>query len=1035
MRGMQKVRDMRLRFKLLSAYLGLTVTLFAAGGLGALYLTKHAIQSNIESELRHSTRTIINMVQIVTHGAIKNYLRAVAERNVEIARQIYQQHLDGQLTEAQARQEIRSILLGQTIGKTGYIYCIDSQGVAVVHPRRGVEGNNWSHFEFVQQQKRIKTGYIEYQWQNPGEVSQRPKALYMAYFAPFDWIISVSSYRDEFTQLLPMAEIRRSVKTLKFGPSGYAFIVDFEGNVIVHPELEGQNILTVTGGEKQFFKRMRSDAFGQVTYWWQNPGDPKPRLKLTQFGHLPELEWIIGSSGYFDEIYAPIRKVRNITLLFIGAAVVLSVILTLSISNSITRRLVHLMTVISKGDQGDLTVRAISDSNDEIGRLSHLFNGFLERLQSYHRQLVDEVEEHRSTAQSLRQAHDFNALILSTVDALVIVVDPDGRVLSFNRACEICSGYTAAEMRGLSFFDTLIPAEEKKRLRTALDDLVQNKEDNRVTVHWIAKDGSRRLIQWTGAIAPGIEGSTPLIVCAGIDITDQKAIETALQESEAQFEAVFNQTFQLIGILAPDGTIRGVNQTALDFAGIQLDALIGLKFWESPYWHHSRDMQNKAKMAVEQASQGTFSRMEVTHLRRDGDIRTFDFSVKPIRGEAGQVFMLIVESRDITTQKQMEAQLLQSKKMDAIGTLAGGIAHDFNNNLQAISGYTQLLLMDDYGSVRQKEMLATIQHACDHGRELTRQLLTFSRKVESRLVPLDLNAELEPVVKLLGRTLPRMIEINTHLTDDLRIVEADPTQFEQIVMNLGINAGHAMQGGGRLTIETRNVDLDENFCRGQVEIAPGKYALLSITDTGHGMDADIRAHIFDPFFTTRETGAGTGLGLAMVYGIVKNHRGAITCSSEPGQGTTFNIYFPAVTTAAPIAASPVEEQAIVGGSENVLVVDDDQDIRQLGRELLERHGYQVCEASDGETALSVFRQDGPTLDLIILDLNMPGMGGLRCLQEIRAIDPSIPVLIASGHAPEGGEKTTLDDMAQGYVNKPYHLKTLLRVVRQTLDHA
>ena len=974
------------------------------------------------------------MVQVAAHGAIKNYLRAIAESNLEIVSQTYQRHLDGQLSKAQARKEIRSILLGQTIGKTGYIYCLDSEGIAVVHPRRGVEGNNWSHFEFVRQQTVIKTGYLEYQWQNPGEAAARPKALYMTYFEPFDWIISVTTYRDEFNQLLPMEEIRRSVKTPKFGPSGYAFILDYNGNIIVHPELEGQNLLTMTGGESQFFEQMRATSFGQITYWWQNPTDPAPREKLTLFGHIPELQWIIGSSGYLSELYAPIRKARNVFLLFITFSVVLSIILTLSISRSITRRLDHLMAVISKGDQGDLAVRAVVDANDEIGRLSRLFNGFLERLQSFHRQLAGEVQEHRSTAQSLRQAHDFNSLILSTVDALVIVVDPQGRVVSFNRACENCSGYAAAEIQGQSFIDILIPAEEKRYIRAALDALVYRKKADRVLVHWITKDGQRRLIQWTGALAQGPEGR-PLVVCAGMDITDQKAIETALQKSEAQFEAVFNQTFQLIGILAPDGTIRGANQTALDFAGIRQDALTGVKFWDTPYWQHSAAMQRKARLAVEMGRQGKFSRMEVTHLRKDGQIRTFDFSLKPVHDDSGQIFMLIPESRDITAIKQMEAQLLQSKKMDAIGTLAGGIAHDFNNNLQAISGYTQLLLMDDYGSVRQKEMLATIQHACDHGRELTRQLLTFSRKIESRPVPLDLNAELQPVVKLLGRTLPRMIEINTELAQDLRIVKADSTQFEQVVMNLGINAGHAMPDGGRLTIATCNVDLDQDDCRRYLAASPGPYVRLSVTDTGIGMDADTCAHIFEPFFTTRETGAGTGLGLAMVYGIVKSHNGAIVCDSEPGLGTTFDIYFPAAATPAPIAVPPPEPQAIAGGSEQILVVDDDKDIRQLGRALLERFGYRVVEASDGETALSIFQQDRASLDLIILDLNMPGMGGLQCLQKMRAIDPAIRVLIASGHTPDGKEKAILDDLAQGYVNKPYRLETMLRVVRQTLDRS
>jgi hypothetical protein len=219
---LNKLRNLRLRTKLLVAYLGLAVFLFTSGGIGAYYLVERAIRTNIENDLRHATRAIINMVETTAQGSIKNYLRAVAERNLEMAHLIHGRHLNGRLTELEARREIRALLLSQTIGNTGYIYCIDSRGMATVNPNTDVQGNSWLHFDFVRQQTRQKTGYLEYQWQNPGEPSARPKALYMTYFAPFDWIISVSTYREEFLEILCLDEIRRSVKELQFGESGYA---------------------------------------------------------------------------------------------------------------------------------------------------------------------------------------------------------------------------------------------------------------------------------------------------------------------------------------------------------------------------------------------------------------------------------------------------------------------------------------------------------------------------------------------------------------------------------------------------------------------------------------------------------------------------------------------------------------------------------------------------------------------------------------------------------------------------------------------
>jgi nitrogen-specific signal transduction histidine kinase/ActR/RegA family two-component response regulator len=395
--------------------------------------------------------------------------------------------------------------------------------------------------------------------------------------------------------------------------------------------------------------------------------------------------------------------------------------------------------------------------------------------------------------------------------------------------------------------------------------------------------------------------------------------------------------------------------------------------------------------------------------------------------------MLIAEGRDITDQKKMEAQLRRVQKMDAVGTLAGGIAHDFNNNLQAISGYTQLLLMDEQSSHRQKEMLTVIKNTCSHASELTRQLLTFSRKIESQLVPLDLNVELREAIKLLQRTLPRMIRIETRLAPDLCIVEADRVQFEQIVMNLSINAGHAMPDGGSLILETGNVDLDDAYCRSHVGAVPGPYAMLSVTDTGIGMDTNTREHIFEPFFTTRETGRGTGLGLAMVYGIVKSHNGYIDCQSEIGKGTVFSIYFPAAAGGGPAEKPSDSAPQHPMGRESILLVDDDEGVRDVGREILKRFGYRVIEAEDGESGLDRLGELGEKIDLILLDLNMPGMGGRRFLEKIREKGCTVPVLITSGDVPKGELKAFLDEQAQGIMSKPYEIGSLLTVVREILD--
>ena len=391
---------------------------------------------------------------------------------------------------------------------------------------------------------------------------------------------------------------------------------------------------------------------------------------------------------------------------------------------------------------------------------------------------------------------------------------------------------------------------------------------------------------------------------------------------------------------------------------------------------------------------------------------------------------------DVSETRVLEAQLLQAQKMESIGTLAGGIAHDFNNIMQAISGYTQLMLWDrdpedpDYNNLR------AIEKAANRASKLTRQLLTFSREVPSRLKPVDLNVEVEAMRAILERTIPKMIRIECRLAPDLCTINADRSQIEQAMMNLGINASHAMPDGGQLVFETHNVELDRAYCRAHPEAQEGPHVLLSIADTGHGMDAGTMQRMFDPFFTTREIGEGSGLGLAMIYGIVKNHNGHITCDSAPGGGTCFKVYIPAVRQARSAARPSAQAESrsfTTSGSETILVVDDEAVILDLAETILGRFGYRVIRAENGEQALDVMARKGDHVDLVILDLNMPGMGGNSCLQTLKKRHPGVPVLVASGYSPDGSAHETVAAGAAGFIGKPFQIKDMLKAVRDIFD--
>jgi PAS domain S-box-containing protein len=417
---------------------------------------------------------------------------------------------------------------------------------------------------------------------------------------------------------------------------------------------------------------------------------------------------------------------------------------------------------------------------------------------------------------------------------------------------------------------------------------------------------------------------------------------------------------------------------------------------------------------------------------KDGGKKVINFI--PVSLETGEN---LIVCEDITERLILEDQLQHAQKMEAVGILAGGVAHDFNNLLQAISGYTQLLLMEKNAGDPDFPRLKAIEKSIARAAQLVRQLLLFSRKEATERRNLNLSHEIGQVVRILERTIPRMIEIELHPGSRLWTVKADPAQIEQALLNLGINAADAMPDGGKLIIQTRNVAMAENHARQHIGASSGNYVLLTVSDTGCGMDKETLDHIFEPFFTTKGIGKGTGLGLASVYGIVKGHGGYIHCESGPGQGTTFTIYLPAIGHKDEAAFPHPQEPLPEGGAETILVVDDVPDIRMLASETLQHFGYSVMTAASGEEALELHAGRKKLIDLTILDLGMPGIGGSRCLRELLALNPAAKILIASGYSADDTVKKAMESGAAGFIGKPYQVAELLTRVRSILgrpDH-
>jgi PAS domain S-box-containing protein len=386
---------------------------------------------------------------------------------------------------------------------------------------------------------------------------------------------------------------------------------------------------------------------------------------------------------------------------------------------------------------------------------------------------------------------------------------------------------------------------------------------------------------------------------------------------------------------------------------------------------------------------------------------------------------------DITERKQLEAQLRQAQKMEAIGTLAAGISHDFNNLLTPMGGFADLLLQKAREGSKEHEYLHQIKVAAQRAATLTGQLRLFTRQVRGERRPVQLNSVVEETRDLLERSIPKEITIELNLESNLWAVEADPSQLSEVLVNLCLNARDAMPEGGTLTLETRNVTLDEEYARMVLEARPGRYVHLSVSDTGCGMSSKVQARLFEPFFTTKGMAEGTGLGLAMVYGIVKGHEGFVQVYSQEGRGSTFHVYLPAMERA--VEERGVEELELPTGTETILVVDDEEGLRKLGQAVLEPCGYRVLIAEDGAQALEVYQAHPEEVALVVLDVIMPRMNGLECMRRLREMDPDVKVLISTGYTARDLAQELVAEGALGVVEKPFRIQDFATAVRAAID--
>jgi PAS domain S-box-containing protein len=590
-------------------------------------------------------------------------------------------------------------------------------------------------------------------------------------------------------------------------------------------------------------------------------------------------------------------------------------------------------------------------------------------------------------------------------------------------------GYTPAEAMNPEWWVDRVHTEDREPVLAQVQKLLGEGHVVR-EYRFRRKDGVYRWVRDEQKLVRDTEGKPVEVVASWSDVTERKQAELRLQEREEQYRLLFDSNphpmwvfdaEKLAFLAVNEAAVRQYGYSPGEFRGMTINDIRPPE--EIPALsEHLKDL-----LRTPPGSPGDWR-----HRTKDGSIIEVEVSSNPITFQGREAVLVL--ANDVTEKKKLEAQLLQAQKMEAIGQLAGGVAHDFNNLLGVITGYTELLLKDlgaVHPGVRRAE---EIQKAADRAGSLTRQLLAFSRK--QVLVPevLDLNNVLDDTERMLRRLIGEDIQLVTVFASGLGRVKADPGQMEQVIVNLAVNARDAMPRGGKLIIETANVDLDANYSRTHADVKPGSYVMLAVSDTGHGMDADTMTHIFEPFFTTKEEGKGTGLGLSTVFGIVKQSGGHVAVYSEVGRGTSFKVYLPRTQEKGEIAAvGAARDEVPRTGSETILLVEDAEALRLLIAEILEVGGYRVLPGASPEAALAAAEAHAGPIHLLLTDVVMPGMSGREVADRIKASRPTVKVMYMSGYTDEAiGHHGALEPGTH-FMQKPFTADALLRKVREVLE--